>query len=309
MIDLNQFMRRVQADKLYVKKEELEELLKDNATLIIYRDIVLPITSLELAIGYTNSIEVEFTNRQPVPNEQARCFATTTDGVVYSLLLTFTGSIVENELSQQFYPFSVTELLVVNKNFDHTKYVTLDTPQTIIGEKYFKIGNAEGLENLVMYANDSFMRKPLHIRVGESNTDNIDCENDYTNFWKMTTFLGQTKIDINDSGTPNLLATHDNTAFHKRAIFIGPLDANGLLFAGGGELRFGGDFLNITDNTDGHNVIVHVHKDFINFERVATFKRGANVDVQPTEPQHAVRKDYVDNAIANAITKVLTTEV
>ena len=201
-----------------------------------------------------------------------------------------------------------------------SNYVTTDTTQNITSIKHFKAGN--------------------------SQLDNIDIENDYTNFWKTTTFLGNTKIDINDSGTPNFLATADNTTFSKRAVFNGPLDANGLIYAGGQELRFGGDYLNITDNTNSHNTIVQVNKDFIdvnktatfksalnvdglmwtggkeirfpdyvdfkdntnehnviirvtpdyvNFEKIITAKRGINVDVAPTEAQHAARKDYVDN--------------
>lgn len=208
-----------------------------------------------------------------------------------------------------------------------TNYVTTDTTQNITSIKHFKAGN--------------------------SQLDNIDIENDYTNFWKTTTFLGNTKIDINDSGTPNFLATADNTTFSKRAVFNGPLDANGLLYAGGQELRFGGDYLNITDNTNEHNVIAKVHKDFIdfnktatfksalnvdgliwtggkeirfpeyvefkdntnehnviikvapdyvNFEKVVTAKQGINIDVAPTQAQHAVRKDYVDNNFATQST-------
>lgn len=39
MIDLNQFMRRVQADKLYVKKEELDELLKGSMQSVTYAEL------------------------------------------------------------------------------------------------------------------------------------------------------------------------------------------------------------------------------------------------------------------------------
>ena len=77
------------------------------------------------------------------------------------------------------------------------------------------------------------------------------------------------------------------------------LNVDGLIYAGGNELRFN-QHLNITDNTNEHNTILHVYKDWINAERIVTLKQGANCDTQPTEAQHVTRKDYVDNLHASS---------
>jgi len=50
------------------------------------------------------------------------------------------------------------------------------------------------------------------------------------------------------------------------------LNVDGLIYAGGNELRFGGDELNITDNTENHNSIFTINKDFI------TARRALNCD-------------------------------
>lgn len=130
------------------------------------------------------------------------------------------------------------------------------------------------------------------------------------------TFVGPINFDalIFTSNGEFRFADHvyftDNSNEHKRVLEIyandiiaqktftakGTVNVDGLIYAGGNELRFK-DHLNITDNTDAHNTILHVYKDWINAERIVTLKRGANSDVQPTEPQHLTRKDYVDNAI------------
>ncbi|MBP3733239.1 MAG: hypothetical protein J6I84_08335 [Bacilli bacterium] len=134
------------------------------------------------------------------------------------------------------------------------------------------------------------------------------------------TFVGPINFDalIFTSNGEFRFADHvyftDNSNEHKRVLEIyandiiaqktftakGAVNVDGLIYAGGNELRFK-DHLNITDNTDAHNVILHIFRDYINAERIVTLKRGANIDVQPTEAQHATRKDYVDNLVNNAI--------
>ena len=134
------------------------------------------------------------------------------------------------------------------------------------------------------------------------------------------TFVGPINFDalIFTSNGEFRFADHvyftDNSNEHKRVLEIyandiiaqktftakGAVNVDGLIYAGGNELRFK-DHLNITDNTDAHNVIFHIFRDYINAERIVTLKRGANIDVQPTEAQHATRKDYVDNLVSNAI--------
>ena len=60
----------------------------------------------------------------------------------------------------------------------------------------------------------------------------------------------------------------DYVNFERTTTFKVNVNVDGLIFAGGKELRMGGDnnlsFLDITDNTDQHNVVLHIDKDEIN---------------------------------------------
>lgn len=63
----------------------------------------------------------------------------------------------------------------------------------------------------------------------------------------------------------------------KTATFKSALNVDGLIFAGGHEIRFANDYLDFTDNTDQHNTIVKIHKDYVNFWRQATFLSNVKI--------------------------------
>lgn len=110
--------------------------------------------------------------------------------------------------------------------------------------------------------------------------------------WKTATFKSALNVDglIWTGGKeirfPDYVNFKDNTDQHNTILTIDQnyiqankplrtaaniaIEANGLLYAGGQEIRFGGDYLNITDNTNNHNTIVQVHKDYVNFFRQVT---------------------------------------
>lgn len=154
--------------------------------------------------------------------------------------------------------------------------VTRTTTQTLTGEKHIKVGNENGLENMAVYANDTYLEKPTHIRAGGGQTDNIDCENDYTNFWKTTTFLANIKISSqNDDNNPIMITNFSDGG--GKALFYRPVDVNSILFCGGHEIRFD-DHLNFTDNTNDHNSILQLYNNDIIGWKTATFKSALNVD-------------------------------
>ena len=79
-----------------------------------------------------------------------------------------------------------------------------------------------------------------------------------------------------------------------KAIFDKPVDFHSLVYAGGHEIRFP-EYVEFKDNTAAHNTVLRVDQNFIDANKVIMAKQGINIDVTPTEAQHAVRKDYVDN--------------
>lgn len=79
-----------------------------------------------------------------------------------------------------------------------------------------------------------------------------------------------------------------------KAIFDKPVDFHSLVYAGGHEIRFP-EYVEFKDNTAAHNTVLKIDQNFIDANKVITAKQGLNIDVTPTQAQHAVRKDYVDN--------------
>ena len=144
------------------------------------------------------------------------------------------------------------------------------------------------------------------------NTDNhntiVQIHKDYVNTLKQATFLSNIKISAqNDANPPIMQTTFDREGgwvnFGRGATFKAAAEFNGLIWAGGREIRFP-DYVEFKDNTEQHNTVLKIDTNFINAEKIITAKQGINIDVQPTEVQHAVRKDYVDNLVSNKAAKV-----
>lgn len=87
---------------------------------------------------------------------------------------------------------------------------------------------------------------------------------------------------------------NDYANFYKTSTFKSNVNVDGLMFAGGHEIRFP-EYVEFKDNTAAHNTVLRVDQNFIDANKVITAKQGLNIDVTPTQAQHAVRKDYVDN--------------
>lgn len=104
-------------------------------------------------------------------------------------------------------------------------------------------------------------------------------------------------VDFTDNTAQhNKVATiaNDYANFYKTSTFKSNVNVDGLVFAGGHEIRFP-EYVEFKDNTAAHNTVLRVDQNFIDANKVITAKQGLNIDVTPTQAQHAVRKDYVDN--------------
>ena len=145
--------------------------------------------------------------------------------------------------------------------------------------------------------NNSAVHKTGDERVGGIKTFTSAINFDalmYTNYGEFR-FNDHVYFTDNTNAHNAVLEIYANDILAKKTFTCkSALNVDGLIYAGGNELRFN-QHLNITDNTDQHNTILHVYKDWINAERIVTLKAGANCDTQPTEAQHVTRKDYVDN--------------
>lgn len=107
----------------------------------------------------------------------------------------------------------------------------------------------------------------------QNHNINVHFANDYTNFWKPVTLLSNIKISAaNDANPPIIQTTFDREGgwvnFGRGATFNSAAEFNNLIFAGGREIRMGGAtddqmFINFTDNTADHNVVLQVLKNAI----------------------------------------------
>lgn len=209
-----------------------------------------------------------------------------------------------------------------NKIFNND--VTFNSDTYFNSEAHFKVGNTESV-NISTYVDDTVFGKLTtfkntvningllytggqELRFGNDNlriTDNtqnhnvnVHFANDYTNFWKPVTLLSNVKISAQNDTNPPILQTNFDreggwAVFGKGTTFNASAEFNGLIWTGGREIRFP-DYVEFKDNTEQHNTVLKVDQNFIHANKVITAKQGLNIDVQPTESQHAVRKDYVD---------------
>ena len=191
----------------------------------------------------------------------------------------------------------------VRKDYVYGNFVTLTTDQvdhnvehttlSICGAKRFNAG-ATDKDNLATYEGDTILEKPTKIKVN-NDTYNIDCEEGWTNLHKTTTVIGaQFKVVAkNGNAEKTLFEARGQNYNNPRTVFNQPLEVslgipaefNGLIYAGGKELRMGGAGttvdpmeLNITDNTSDHNTIIKINKDFIDIFKPTTFKTIVNTD-------------------------------
>ena len=144
--------------------------------------------------------------------------------------------------------------------------------------------------NGLLYAGGSELRYGNdHLSItNNSNAHIIDIHNDYVNFWRQVTVVGQQlKVVAYRENNPEktLVEFKGQDYDNPRTIFYNPLvvnenvsaEFNGLIWAGGREIRFP-DYLEFKDNTNDHNTVVKIDTNFVDFNKTATFKQALNVD-------------------------------
>ena len=163
--------------------------------------------------------------------------------------------------------------------------------------------------NFIAYEADSFLEKPTTFKINGNSVLKTSAEGGgKAIFDKPVDFHSLVYVGGHEIRFPDYVDFTDNTArhnkvatiandyanFYKTSTFKSNVNVDGLMFAGGHEIRFP-EYVEFKDNTAAHNTVLRVDQNFIDANKVITAKRGLNIDVTPTQAQHAVRKDYVDH--------------
>lgn len=132
----------------------------------------------------------------------------------------------------------------------------------------------EGIIYLVPKANTDYYTQ--YIWEGNSWLNIGDTQIDLSGYLPLTggTINGNLNVNgtttLSAGGQTSLVVGQNDIVAWKTLTAKSALNVDGLIYAGGHEIRFP-TYVEFKDNTDQHNVIMHVNQDYVNFWRQATY--------------------------------------